>query len=520
MKGMKLYLNELAPWERKKEYYSNIQLGKDVKEQTQIVNQQTKAMIASQIASTSAVIASQDRISEGIDSLSLGVEHVEQGIYELKSAFEWGISEVVWQIEQNREMLKDILEVLMAPLDTQAKERRKRAEEAYANNWIDDAVEEFLESERLNKFDFSIHISLGMIYLFRKIDKNKALSYFEKAIKYAKPKSPYYSSYALLHKALIRFDFGEVDDAEKCTSDAIALSPDFAEAFYQNAQYNAQLNEEMKSIQNLKEAIKLDKYYCIKAHKDPLFDPIREKVNQLFEKLREEEKQNAVNSFNNISNEYKKLYPIIEELSNEHFADFSSFIEMTNNIYDKINGLEKLIERNSYYDYFDANDNLIPVILYNKNKLITSLKHEMNSFVNSSQTTIENAESTHKNKIQEYLGKTGSAILYGSFVVPAIMSLLALESWDKLLFIVFCIPVISQISSLYFLYGLVFSYSELDKGEQILAWSIAIYLLVSIGYFLIARAKSKQEMGGEVGKQNRILKKAYSYLEKIKKVEI
>ena len=99
---MRLYLNELAPWERKNEYYKIIQLGNDLKEQTQAINNQTKVMIESQIASTSAIIASQERINDGIDSLAYGIERVEQGIYDLKSAFEWGISEVVWQIEQNR----------------------------------------------------------------------------------------------------------------------------------------------------------------------------------------------------------------------------------------------------------------------------------------------------------------------------------------------------------------------------------------------------------------------------------
>ncbi|PIU56450.1 MAG: hypothetical protein COS87_02180, partial [Chloroflexi bacterium CG07_land_8_20_14_0_80_45_17] len=193
---MPLYLNELAPWERKNEYYRIIQLGKNVEEQTHTINMQTKAMIASQMASVNAIIASQERIAEGIDAVSCGIGRVEQGIYELKATFEWGISEVVWQIEQNRQVLKNILEVLMAPLDTQAKERRKRAEEAYANGWFEDAEEEFLESEKLNKFDFSIHISLGMIYLFHKVDKQKALSYFDKAIKYSQPKSAFHASYA------------------------------------------------------------------------------------------------------------------------------------------------------------------------------------------------------------------------------------------------------------------------------------------------------------------------------------
>lgn len=34
---MKLYINELAPWERKKEYYNNIQLGRDLNSQTEAI---------------------------------------------------------------------------------------------------------------------------------------------------------------------------------------------------------------------------------------------------------------------------------------------------------------------------------------------------------------------------------------------------------------------------------------------------------------------------------------------------
>ena len=515
---MKSYSDELAPWEKRQEYYNNIQLGKNVWEQTRAINKQTKAMIASQIASTSAIIASQDRISEGIDVLSLGVSRVADGIYELRSAFEWGISEVIWQIEQNRGVLERILEALMEPLNTQAEERRKRGEKAYARGWIDDAEEEFLESERLNKFDFSVHISLGMIYLFRKIDKNKALSYFEKAIKYAKPDSPYHTSYALLYKALIKFDFGEVDDAEKCTAEAIALSPNFTEALYQNAQYNAQLNNEVKSISNLKEAIKKDKYYCIKAHNDPLFDPIRKKVNQLFKILRDEEKQDAENLHSRISDQYSKSYPIIEELSKESFTDFSTSVEKANYIYDRIKRLRKLIARNSYFDYLEANNDLIPVILKNQEELIIDLQHKLNSIVNRSETTIRYAESEHNNRIQEHLGKAGSAILIGSFVVPAIMSLLALEGWNKLLAILFCIPFVSQLGSVIFLVYAFSNYKDMNHGELVLFWSLVIYLFMVIVYLLIKGAQSKEELRGQVGQQSNISEKASSYLAKIKRL--
>ena len=88
---------------------------------------------------------------------------------------------------------------------------------------------------------------------------------FEKAAKYAKPKSPYHASFALLHAALIKRDLGQIEEAEKYTREAAELTNDFAEAFYQNAIYNAYLKNPHESINSLERAIRLDKNYCIKA---------------------------------------------------------------------------------------------------------------------------------------------------------------------------------------------------------------------------------------------------------------
>ncbi|KPA14238.1 TPR repeat-containing protein [Candidatus Magnetomorum sp. HK-1] len=298
---MSLYQNELAPWEKKNQYYQNLQLGNNINDQVNHLNKQTKEMIETQLGTANSIIASQERISEKTDAVVRGVSNVEQGILELKAAFEWGISEVVWQIEQNRIVLKKILEVLMAPLDTQAKERRTRAEEAYINGWIEDAEEEFLESEKINKFDFSIHISLGIIYLFHRIDKPKALQYFKKEIKYSKPKSAFHTSFSLLYKALICYDMGNIEKAEKNSFEALTLTPTLSEAYYQNAQYNAQLIETDKCISHLEIAIKSDKLYCLKANSDIMFDPIRENVNNLFEKLKNDEKEKATLAFEILS---------------------------------------------------------------------------------------------------------------------------------------------------------------------------------------------------------------------------
>ncbi|MCK4762927.1 MAG: hypothetical protein KAW12_12090 [Candidatus Aminicenantes bacterium] len=335
---MVLYKNGIAPWEMRKEYYQQIQLGKDIRSQIESINKQTKAMMAAQIKSTSAQIVSQDRVIEGVEEVSYGIEKVEQGIHELKAAFEWGLSEVVWQIEQNRDVLKDIHESLKNPRHTKAEERREKGEEAYSNGWIDDAEEEFLESEKLNKFNFSVHISLGMIYLFHKKNKDKALSFFEKAVKYAKPKSPYHVSFSLLYSALIKRDLDQIEEAEKDTSIAIELTPNFAEAFYQNAIYNAFLENSDKSMYSLEKAIKLDKNYCVKADNESAFEPIKKDLIKLFEKLRD-----------NINIKCKKQ---IE--TNYNLVSTINQLMGANRFDDTFSRLETLLNRNSYFDGLEA----------------------------------------------------------------------------------------------------------------------------------------------------------------------
>jgi len=65
------YIDELAPWEKKKEHHRDIQLGQDVRTQkTDIKNQATK-MITSQIASTNVTIASKNLVRTQLMSLPM-----------------------------------------------------------------------------------------------------------------------------------------------------------------------------------------------------------------------------------------------------------------------------------------------------------------------------------------------------------------------------------------------------------------------------------------------------------------
>jgi|GEM_PF-1623978 len=339
----------LTPYEERNEYYATIQLGRDVKAQTELISKQTRELVTTQLASANGIIASQERISEGIDEISYRIEDVAEGIYGLKAAFEWGIDEVVWQIEQNREVLKNILEAITKPLDTQAKELRRRAEKAYANGWIDDALEDFLESEKKNRYDFVVHISLGHIYLFHEHNNAKALEYYQKAVKYARPESSYYTSYALIHMAFIKYLEKQVEEAERYTKEAIQLSPDFTEALYRNAQYNAILCKVDKAIPSLERAIKIDVNYCEKANNEKEFDEIKADVKKLFEKLRREERNKVDSRYKNFREKLNVFNDLKTQVEPEDITT-----AVNTELGSSIQRVDTLIQRNSYRDYLEA----------------------------------------------------------------------------------------------------------------------------------------------------------------------
>jgi hypothetical protein len=349
---MDTYLDTLAPWEERKAYYSNIKPGNKIVEVKEALKKQTKKMISAQIAPAGSIISSQERKEDVIHDIEYDKKSIGQGMRGLKAAFEWGISDVVWLIEKDREDLKGIITALCGVSDKQMNMLRDKAEGAYASGKMDDALVYLTELEPQTVKDFSVCISLGMIYLFHKIDKEKALEYFEKAVKNAGSQFAYYASYTLLYKALIKRDFGLIEEAEECTNEAIKLSPDFTEAMYQNAQYNALLNRPEKAVPLLKKAIKEDIIYCLKISGEQDFDGIKPEITKLYEEIRdekhgevkkklEEEKKSVVLLNNAVKGVQKLGYDVPKDSSVELFQE---------NEKGENSEIDKMMENNSIFD--------------------------------------------------------------------------------------------------------------------------------------------------------------------------
>jgi hypothetical protein len=150
--------------------------------------QRVRNAIESQLEKTDQVIASNEAIADLIsdlgdtfsymnDTLVSGFSLLDAGLQELCFDVEDGLRELSYKLDLQSNTLQAIKEILERPLDTQAKELRKRAEFAYLNGWIDEAEADLLESEKKNYQDFiALHI-LGNINYYHRKNHQKELEY-------------------------------------------------------------------------------------------------------------------------------------------------------------------------------------------------------------------------------------------------------------------------------------------------------------------------------------------------------
>lgn len=147
----------------------------------------------SQLKKTDEIIASHEAVADMISEVNNGLSEVNNtltsgftmlgaGLQELCFITEDGFREVIDRLDLQSKTLEAIKKILERPLDTQAKELRKRAEVAYLNNWIDEAETDLLEAEKKNYQDFIVHQILGNIYYHHKKNYRNSLEYYQKAV--------------------------------------------------------------------------------------------------------------------------------------------------------------------------------------------------------------------------------------------------------------------------------------------------------------------------------------------------
>jgi len=153
---MDTYLDELAPWEERRAYYSNIKPGNKITEVKEALKKQAQKMISAQIAPADSIISSQGRKEDVIHDIEYDMKSIGQGMRGLKAASELGISDVVWLIEKDREDLRGIITAICGVSDKRINMLRDKAEDAYASGKMDNALVHLTELEPHTVKDFSV----------------------------------------------------------------------------------------------------------------------------------------------------------------------------------------------------------------------------------------------------------------------------------------------------------------------------------------------------------------------------
>ncbi len=240
-----------------------------------------------QIALESGLGALGDSFSGGMGQLAwkieIGFDQLSMGIDQLNADFNLLMGEVIWKLEVQNETLAQILRTLQTPLDTAAKELRYRAEDAYRNGWYNEALTDFLESERKNYQDFAVHRSVGNIYLYHLVSLPKALEYFLKAAKYARPRDARQSAEAEFFAGIVCGIQQDFQQGLEHLTEATRLNNRLYEAWYMHAGFAALVGSTPTAIRSLGIAIQGDPRYHERAKSDPLFNSIRAEVQSLLD---------------------------------------------------------------------------------------------------------------------------------------------------------------------------------------------------------------------------------------------
>ncbi len=345
-------LGTFDSFDAKRQYLKIRDIGSDINSQKAAVKSYMNETLNQQIRSADALVASKELIeelvgqshsqNEQLRNIGFALDDINSGIEGLQSTLEYGISEIVWNLELNTEELRGINKKLASPLDNQANEHKKRGEKFFSGGLYEEALESFLEAEKFNKYDFTTHISLGILYLFHFDNKEKAEAHFEKAARYSELDSKYLCSFSLLHLAKIKFDKDEIENAEKISSKAISLSPDYLDAYYLNARYNFFLRNYDEALKKIEYCIIEDHKYALKILQD--FDnneKILNLLNKLFQKIQLENKARLKN--------LEKSIVLFSDLLS-HVKKLNLKDEFINRPQNYLKDLLKRHSRNSYLD--------------------------------------------------------------------------------------------------------------------------------------------------------------------------
>lgn len=224
--------------------------------------------------------------SNALTKLELSSEKLAGGLAQLNADFNLLLGDIIWKFEMQQATLNNLLqEVRLAEFEREARAYRTRAERAYLNGWHEEALGDFLAAAERNYPDYAVHRSIAHLYLYHLINLPKALEYFGKAAKYARPTDTKQAAEAHYFAGVVCILERQLADALVHMQQATQLDPQLAEAHYQQACLAALLDKDDEAIASLRCAINGDARYHQRACDEEALVRLRPQVQALLEQM-------------------------------------------------------------------------------------------------------------------------------------------------------------------------------------------------------------------------------------------
>ena len=414
-----VFNKELSPWEKKPSFFRNVRFGylEDIQKNIDAIKEGVRTQNESWLKSAGSAFVYPDRVSEALDFFEIDETHIAEGISGLKASFEWGISDVLWLIEQQRKEFRQLMKDNAPDQNATSEKLRSNAQNAYSKGWFEEALKDFLKVEKRESADFSVYVSIGMIYLFHQINKDRAFDYFMKAEKWIKSKSSFYSSFALIYLALIKRDLGQMEEAENFSKTAVAQSPNFSAAIYQNALHNAILGHQEMSIKMLQKAGHLDPRYFLKALSDDAFKPLGKKINAIIEDTKKQKRNATKKAYQQITEVVNEIHQLTNEFNEKYRSKPISLDKETLSVIES--GLEEFkislsndtLMGYSFIDQLLGNSNFSRMVKQAHKKVYNNIMAKRKEFIKPFEQKIQQVRSRCNLLSSEHASGMGQMIL-------------------------------------------------------------------------------------------------------------
>lgn len=292
------------------------QIRSSIYEQTRIISDQTKAIVAT---NEQMILALEDSFSHLSQITERGFSQVTSAVEAMHSDLNYNFGILIQRIEYQNDLLTSILHAVESPFEIQVKELYNNACKFLRQENLDAAIDCFKESisQKMGKYFFPSYHQLGRLYITGKVSNQNviepkiAMEYLLKAnelgngiIKDDGSFRPILSDCKFFLSLSYYFQMSGKDDtsekdllcnAIKYCEEAVSLNPNLSQAFYHLAKYYSYKNDIENLIFYLGKAIEIDRDYTFKWEKeeDKVLEKNRIPILNFLLKLKELKRKSA-----------------------------------------------------------------------------------------------------------------------------------------------------------------------------------------------------------------------------------